>query len=360
MLPGLIDAHVHIRGDSRDDAAFPNPPRAIVRAVAECRATIEAGFTTVRDCGGPYAIGLRDGIAEGDIVGPRIVAAGPTISQTGGHADLHRVPLRYVREALDARRVIVDGPDACRQGVREVIRRGADLIKICTSGGNGSAWTRHEDQHFTDEETAALVDEAHRSGRRVAVHATGRDGVRSAIRAGADTIEHGYFADDACIEEMLAAGTTLVPTFGLIDYFDAAADRRYGHTPDQLRKQASCIQAMARSFALARDAGVPIAFGTDVTGEPGREHGRNADDLVAMVRHGMSPIEALRSATSVAADAVGLGGSIGELSVGAIADLVAVEGDPTTDITCASAIRLVVKEGALVVAADREARRTST
>lgn len=350
LLPGLIDAHVHIRGASRDDPAFPDPCRATVRAIAECRATVEAGFTTVRDCGGPYAIGLRDGIADGDIIGPRIVAAGPTISQTGGHADLHRAPLRYVREALETRRVIVDGPDACRRGVREVIRRGADLIKICTSGGNGSSGTHHEDQHFTDDEIAAIVDEAHRSGRRVAAHATGREAVLNAVRGAVDTVEHGYFLDSACIEEMLSAGTTLVPTFGLIGYFEAAADGRYGHAPDRLRKQASCIPAMTDAFAMARDAGIPIAFGTDLTGEPGREHGRNAEDLAVMVRHGMSPAEALRTATSEAARAIGLDGLVGTLSTGGSADLVVVDGDPTMDITRLQEVRLVIARGAIVVA----------
>jgi imidazolonepropionase-like amidohydrolase len=308
---------------------------------------LHAGFTTVRDCGGTQAIGLRDAIAEGTLDGPRILASGPLISQTGGHADWHDVPYELVGRVVDDG-LLADGVDSCRVAVRRVVRAGADWVKICTTGGNTSLRDGHHEVQFSADETRALVDEAHRLGRRVAAHATGRDGILAAVRAGVDSIEHGYFLDETCIEEMLARGTTLVPTFSLGRYFADPPDAE-SLPPSRLRKQREALAAMTRSFPLAYRAGVAIATGTDCGGGPGMELGTSARELEAMVDAGVEPFDAIRFATSAAARLLGLDGEIGRVAAGLAADLIAVDGEPWRDIAAMRRVAFVMRGGRVVV-----------
>jgi imidazolonepropionase-like amidohydrolase len=218
-----------------------------VRAAQDREALLAAGFTTVRDCGSAIALNLRDLVVEGTIPGPRIYAAGPVICQTGGHADAHHLPLDLARAQPDS--LIADGPWACRQAVREAVRAGADFIKICTTGGVSSERDHPNDAHFTAEEIAAIVDEAYRLGRRVASHAQGKAGVLTAVLAGVDSIEHGYYLDDECVAEMAARGTFYVPTFDL-RAFQRTVDGGHGLPEWRLRKQRDAIAAMGPSHGL--------------------------------------------------------------------------------------------------------------
>lgn len=347
LLPGLIDAHLHLQGYRPGDPDWPDRAFLAMRAVADARHVLESGFTTVRDCGSAHGIALRRAVEEGTVVGPRVLSSGPIISQTGGHGDWREVPPEHV-DALRDERLVVDGPVAARKAVRTAVRAGADLVKICTSGGVGTRGDHMNDAHFTPDEIEAMVDEAHRSGRRVAAHAQGRDGVLNAVRAGVDSIEHGYFIDERCLDEMLAHGTALVPTFGLIRSFRAGGEDR----PAWLRdKQQECVDAMLRSFPMAVSAGVPIGTGSDNYGTPGRELGRSADELVAMVEDGgADPLDVLRSATSVGAQILGVDHETGTLEPGKSADLVAVGGTPWTSIDAVREVDFVLARGTVVTA----------
>lgn len=345
ILPGLVEAHTHLSGHRAHGDAWPDPPLDALRAAADAGRMLRSGFTTVRDCGGLSGPALRRAVEDGEVVGPRIVAAGPMMSQTGGHADWHGVPVDVARRALRGTSTIVDGPDACRAAVRAAVRSGSDVIKICTTGGNSSERDLPWDVHFTLEEVRAVVDEAHRSGRKVAAHAQGRDGILTAVRGGVDSIEHGYFLDETCVAEMLDRGTWLVPTFSLVSFFRASVADPAGLPPARVAKQERCIEAMERAVTLAYGAGIPMATGADAYGAPGREHGGSAEEPIALVGHGVRPVDALRMATSAGAELLGLAGVVGRLAPGAAADLVAVDGRPTVDITALRRVSLVVRDG---------------
>ena len=348
LMPGIIDAHVHLTGVAKHAPLWPDPPLDALRAAGQAQTVLDAGVTTVRDCGGTHAIALRTAIDEGTVAGPRIFAAGAAISQTGGHCDWHSLPYDLLNRFEDLC-LVVDGVDACRQAVRRVIRSGADLVKICTTGGNGTERDHPLDEHFTMPEIEAIVDEAHRAGRRVASHAQGTAGVLNAVRAGVDSIEHGYFIDEECIEEMLAHGTFLVPTFGLVNFFKDCADGNpHGFPDSRLRKQAACIEAMERSFPMAYRAGVPIAAGSDAYGAPGRELGRTVEEPIAMVAYGMAPMDAIRAATSRGAEVIGAADWLGSISVGMVADLIAVDGQPWDEIEALRRVSMVMKGGRVV------------
>jgi imidazolonepropionase-like amidohydrolase len=348
VLPGLLDVHLHLIG-SRTYSAGENHvvPRDVLllRAAEDCGRLLDAGFTTVRDAGGVFALHLKRAIDEGTVAGPRIRAAGPVICQTGGHADAHYRPLDEVRQSENT--IIADGVVECRQAVRRAIRAGADLIKICTTGGIGSEKDHPEDEHFTDEEIATLVDEAHRAGRRVAAHAQGAKGVLNAVRGGVDSIEHGYFLDEECAAAMLERGTYFVPTFTLVEFFQKTLANPAGLPEWRLRKQGAAIDAMKRSFALASDVGLPMGAGTDYVGVPLRAHGDNADEPITMARYGLDPLEAIAVATIGGARTMGLEGLVGSLDVGKAADVIAVDGDPTSDIEALRQVSFVMKAGTI-------------
>ncbi|GAA0986721.1 amidohydrolase family protein [Acrocarpospora macrocephala] len=345
LLPGFLDVHMHLTGlrSYAEERQLPDREILAVRAAQDCRALLSAGFTTVRDCGSAIALNLRGLVADGTIPGPRIYAAGPAICQTGGHADAHHLPLAVARAQPDS--LIADGPWACRQAVREAIRAGADFIKICTTGGVSSERDHPNDAHFTPEEIAAIVEEAHRLGRRVASHAQGRAGVLAAVRAGVDSIEHGYYLDEECVAEMAARGTFYVPTFDLRTFFQRTIEGGHGLPEWRTRKQREAIAAMGRSLLLAHEAGVLIATGSDYYGPPLRAHGANADEPIALARGGLPPIEALRALTVNAATVLGVEDRAGSLAPGRWADLVAVDGDPLADIESLRAVAFVMKAG---------------
>ena len=353
LMPGLIDAHVHFWGARTVDylhrALVPDQLN-MIRAVKDAEALIEAGFTTVREAGGNKSIHLRTAIEEGTIKGPRILSAHRVICITGGHYDLHFLPLDHVKKMRGNFR-LADGVDDCRKAVREQLREGADFIKICTTGGIMSQRGRPEAVQFSPDELSAIVEESHNHGMRVACHAYSRDGIINALAAGVDSIEHGTFLDETTSDEMVERGIFLVPTLSIMHKI-ATEGAGYGMSSWALKKGAEINTVAARAFDLARKKGVLIASGTDFSGAPPMRHGENALELKLMVQAGMSTADAISSATQVAAAAIGLGEWTGTLEKGKWADILIVDGDPLEDISVLeekSRIKMVIKGGHTIV-----------
>lgn len=334
IIPGLIDAHVHLNGSRSYGYENITVPKALqaIRATKDARSLLQAGYTSVRDVGSVVALSLKVAIDAEEALGPNIYAAGRIISQTGGHADSHSLPLSFLRSAETSSR-LADGPEECRLAVREMIREGADLIKICTTGGVGSEKDHPHDVHYTMEEIRAITEEAHRAGRRVASHAQGTDGVKRAILGGVDTIEHGYFLDDEAIELMLQHQVMFVPTLALARVYAAAMKNPYDMPTWRLKKQEEALEHMVESFRKAYQKGVPIAAGADFLGSKLREHGRNSEELLAMTQWGMTPAEALHASTLQSARVIGIENETGSLEVGKRADFVVIKGNPLNDIS---------------------------
>jgi imidazolonepropionase-like amidohydrolase len=337
LLPGLIDCHVHLVWNGS-----PDPKVIMLRETAEktaIRALLHAfeelmhGVTTVRDVGGPYKVTLavRDAIREGLFIGPRILAAGLAIEMTGGHArDL----------GLE-----VDGPHEARKGVRTMLRAGVDLIKLMATGGVYTEGEEPGSPQLTIEEMSAAVEEAHKAGRKVAAHAEGLQGILNAIDAGVDTIEHGNFLDEDAAQRMVAGGQVLVPT--LSPFYRMAQLGTAGGIPEYAaRKAKQVVSGSFHAIELAKKYGIPIATGTD-DGSPRLPHGVLVYELELLVHAGLSPLEALNSATGVAAKACGLSDQVGTLEPGKSADFVGVSGDPLHDISALRNIDTVVIQGAL-------------
>jgi imidazolonepropionase-like amidohydrolase len=352
LLPGLIDAHVHLAQERTDDFQKDELDR-LRKSIAEqtldaaehARKALQAGFTTLRALGTPHQIdaGLRNAIARGAAVGPRIVAALDAIGATGGHCD--SPPYREGLLAEERAAGIADGPEALRAQVRRHHKYGADVIKVCVTGGVLSLTDDVDTAQLTQAEMDAIVDEAHALRRKVAVHAHGPTGAKRAIRAGADSIEHGTFLDDEAFAMMRARGTLLVPTPLNDRYYDEQIARGARIHPRVREKMAIAKAARRDSLKRALAQRVRIAFGTDAGVYP---HGRNAEQLGILVEWGMRPIDALRSATSVAAGLLGLEGKIGTLEPGKLADVIAVPGDALRDVRATERVFFVMKEGAVV------------
>src|SRR5213594_3527507 len=341
VLPGLTDAHTHLTGDPRNigyQSLGISIPRATLTGARNARLTLEAGFTTVRNVGaeGYSDVALRDAINAGDIPGPRMLVSGPALGITGGHCDENLLPFEY--------HVSADGVAGVQHKVREVIKYGADLIKICATGGVLSKGDNPQASQYTLEEMKAIVADAHRLGRKVAAHAHGAQGILWASQAGVDSIEHGSYIDDAAIAEMKKNGTYLVPTLYLGDWFiEHAAEN---HVPDFLLVKAKAVMPAARkNVAHAFASGAKVAFGTDAAVYA---HGLNAREFAVMVKLGLIPLQAIQAATVNAADLLGWSDKIGGIDPGKWADIIAVDGDPLQDVTALEHVKFVMKGGAVV------------
>jgi imidazolonepropionase-like amidohydrolase len=344
VLPGLIDAHTHLTSDPSfgyEELGISIPRETLIGA-KNARVTLQAGFTTVRNVGasGYTDVALRDAINAGDVPGPRMLVSGPPLSITGGHCDNNLLPFEY-HATSDG---VADGIAAVQQKVRQNIKYGSDLIKVCATGGVLSKGDDPQASQFTLEEMKAIVADAHRLGRKVAAHAHGAQGILWASQAGVDSIEHGSYIDDAGIAEMKKNGTYLVPTLYLGDWFLANAEKN--HVPDFYLVKAKAVMPVARqNIAYAFASGVKVAFGTDAAVYP---HGLNAHEFAVMVKLGLTPLQAIQAATVNAADLLGWSGKVGSLEPGTWADIVAVEGDPLKDVTTLERVKFVMKGGEVV------------
>jgi imidazolonepropionase-like amidohydrolase len=347
LLPGLINCHVHLCNDGApnllrqviEDAV----PIATLRAAKNLALTLQSGVTTVRDCGAADAIAihLAAAVRDGLVVGPRVLAAGRVITMTGGHG--HFIGCE------------ADGPDAVRRATRTELKAGADFIKAMATGGVLTPGVETEHGGLQEDELVWVVREAHNAGRRTASHAIGGRGIKNALRAGIDSIEHGFHFDDEALEMAVAKGTFLVPTMVAIDSITANSGR--ADMPDWIVRKAEIESgAHQKSFAAALAAGVNIAAGTDA-GTPYNPHGDLPRELALMVDHGMTPMQAIVAATSSAARNLDLRDRIGTIEAGMVADLILVAGDPSQDIGALRDVDFVMRSGAIYLSTLDSSRR---
>ncbi len=342
-LPGMIDAHVHLtfepKWDGYQGLALSLPREALVGA-KNAKITLQAGFTSVRNLGaaGWSDVALRDAIDDGDLEGPRMDVSGPALGITGGHCDQTLLPFDFSSTVPDS---IADGVEHVQHKVRETIKFGATVVKVCATGGVMSKGDDPQASQYSLEEMKALVADAHRLGRRVAAHAHGAQGIHFAVEAGVDSIEHGSYIDDAAIDRMKAKGTYLVPTLTTQDWL-----LQHIHDKDTppwaAAKQPAVAAAAMKNIAHAFARGVKVALGTDAGVFP---HGINAHELVLQVKLGRTPIQAIQSGTVDAADLLGWSARVGTLEVGKYADIIAVDGDPTKDVSTLEHVKFVMKGG---------------
>ncbi|MGH8100452.1 MAG: amidohydrolase family protein [Chthoniobacterales bacterium] len=357
ICPGFMDGHTHLTMDFSGDYNTRrlheldlNVSEQAIKATTYARATVEAGFTTVRDLGSRVVasrefvdIALRNSINKGVIVGPRMLVATKGIGATGGHFD----PTSGFRDFLFGREPdytdgIGDGPEEIRKAVRFEVKNGADVIKAAVSGGVLSLADEVDTPQLTPAEITALVDESHRLRKKVAVHCHGDQAARDAIAAGVDSIEHGSFMKSDTLMQMKSKGTYLTPTLMASEWIMG----KLGNYPAALQEKAkAAYNARSEMFRNAVKMGIKISFGTDAAVFP---HGQNAKEFKLMTDLGMSPIEALRSATATTADLLGIAQRVGTLEKGKLADIIAMPGDPTTDITATEHVSFVMKEGKII------------
>jgi imidazolonepropionase-like amidohydrolase len=352
LLPGFMDAHTHLSGEASEDwkqdeldgLQKPIAEQAL-DATVHARKTLLIGFTTVRDVGSSdmIDIGLRNAIRNGKVLGPRMLVAVRGIGTTGGHCD----PTAGYRpeifnKSTGIEDAVANGADAMRAAVRLNIKRGADVIKTCATGGVLSLVSDVSSPQLTQAELDALVDEAHVLKRKTAAHAHGAEGAKRAIRAGIDSIEHGSFLDDEALDMMKARGTFLVATLMAPEGIREKLDRGIYMPPNIEAKARAAIASIKTMFRKAVAKKVRIAFGTDAAVYP---HGRNAEEFRLMVDLGMRPVDALKAATSVNAELFGIADRLGTLETGKLADIIATPGDPTTNIRQTEQVFFVMKEG---------------
>lgn len=349
LLPGLIDMHVHLtssplyggyRRFEYTDSFWP------VIGVAHAKATLEAGFTTVRNVGSDNFddVGLREAIDEGTIEGPRIVTATYAFGATGGHCDETFLP-PSIKAASPSD---IDNPDEGRRMVRYLHKYGAEVIKICATGGVFSHGDKPGAQQLSYEEMKAIVDEAHRLGLKVAAHAHGAEGIKDAIRAGVDTIEHVSLVDDEGIRLAIQKGAYFGMDIYNTDYTQAEG-KKNGVLEENLQKDRDVAELQRENFRKALKAGVKMIFSTDAGVYP---HGQNAHQFVTMTQWGATPLQAIRSATLTAAQALGQEADVGQVAVGRYGDLVGVKGDPLTDVAVLEHPVFVMKGGEAVTRAE--------
>src|SRR5215472_3870476 len=344
LLPGLIDAHTHLTFDPNfgyQELGVSIPKEALIGA-KNARVTLEAGFTTVRNVGanGFTDIALRDAINEGMVPGPHIIASGPALSITGGHCDQNLLPYEWHAKSDGA----ADGIEGVQHKVREIIKYGADVIKICATGGVLSKGDDPKASQYTLEEMKAIVADAHRLGRKVAAHAHGAQGILWASEAGVDSVEHGSYIDDAAISMMKSKGTYLVPTLYLTQWLQENMTK-IGMPEMYAAKERAIIPIVRQNLKRAFDAGVKVAFRTDAAVYP---QGLNAHEFSMMVKLGMTPAAAIQAATVNAADLLGWSDRVGAIESGRYADLIAVQGDPLQDVTVLEHVEFVMKGGEMV------------
>lgn len=346
-LPGLIDSHVHLTSQQgptgRLDAVTQDSADRAIMGAGFARKTLMAGFTTVADLGGANdaVFALRDGIARGDVIGPRVIASGSSVSIHGGHGDAngYREDILHVLSSES----ICSGPEDCMRAVRTQVRSGADIVKITATGGVLSNTAAGLAQQFTDAELAAIVEVAHRMGRQVTAHAHGVDGINAFLRAGGDSIEHGTYLDDESLRLFRREGVYLVPTLLAGDFVArVAASPENFFTPAQSAKALEAGPRMLGMATRAHDGGVRIAFGTD---SGVSAHGDNAQEFALLVAAGLTPLEAIQAATTVAAAHLRIAADAGRIAPGMPADIVAVAGDPLTDVTTLERMEFVMKGG---------------
>jgi imidazolonepropionase-like amidohydrolase len=345
VLPGLIDCHTHLTMSPYTlgpAGLHMSIPREALLGARNARVTLEAGFTSVRNVGasGYSDIALRDAINAGDVPGPRIDASGPPLSITGGHADQN-----YLAPQFDARGDgVADGIAAVTEKVRENIKFGADVIKFMATGGVLSEGDNPALEQYSPEEMRAIIETAHGLGRKVAAHAHGALGIKNAVLAGVDSIEHGSYIDDEGIRLMKEHGTYLVPTLYLQDWL-MENYKKLGFTQSMIDKTNTVIPAAHEHLGRALQSGMKVAFGTDAAVYP---HGLNAHEFASMVKLGLPRLVAIQAATVNAADLLGWSDRVGTLEPGKFADLIAVDGDPVADVTVLENVKFVMKGGVVV------------
>lgn len=347
VLPGLIDSHVHLTSQQNPNArleevTLSDADQAMVGA-RYARRTLMAGFTTVADLGASNQaiFALRNAVRNGDVPGPRIIAAGSSVSIHGGHGDIngYREDVMHLLSSES----ICSGPEDCMRAVRTQVRAGADIIKITATGGVLSNTAAGLNQQFSDDELAAIVGSAHRMGRQVTAHAHGVDGINAFLRAGGDSIEHGTYLDDQSIRLFKSNGAWLIPTLLAGDFVARIASGPDNFfTPAQTAKALEAGPKMLDMARRAHEGGVRIAFGTD---SGVSAHGDNAQEFALLVRAGLSPLEAIQAATVGAAEHLRIANEAGKIAVGMPADIVAVSGDPLTDVTELERMKFVMKSG---------------
>ncbi len=343
-LPGLIDVHTHLTGDpshSGYQGLGISVPRQAITGAKNARLTLQAGFTTVRNVGaGDYTdVALRDGINAGEIPGPHMLVSGPPLGITGGHCDENLLPFEFHYKSSG----VADGPWEARAKVRETIKYGADVIKICASGGVLSKGDQPGTPQYTLEEMTAIAEEAHKLGRRVAAHAHGTQSIKDAIRAGIDSIEHSSLIDDEGIALAKQHGTYLVFDIYNDDYI-LSEGAKVGMLPESIEKEKKVGRLQRENFRHAWQSGTKMAYGTDSGVYP---HGDNAKQFAKMIEWGMKPIDAIQAATIRAADLIGWADKVGALETGHEADIIAVSGDPMQDVRRLESVKFVMKDGAV-------------
>ncbi|MBM3767439.1 MAG: amidohydrolase family protein [Acidobacteria bacterium] len=355
LMPGFMDAHVHLgfqfgmdRRQEIIDEQARTPAEIALRAQKYLRATLHAGFTTVRNLGDSNGVdtAMRNAINAGEIEGPRILSAGKSLSALGGHCDFtNGLRPGFLGHEPDWRDGIVQSTETGRQAVRYNVKYGADLIKICATGGVLSLNNDVESAQLTQAELDAIIDEAHAKGKKVAAHAHGATGAKRAVRAGIDSIEHGSFLDDEVLTLMKQKGTFYVPTLHALWSLKEAEKKGSVMDPRTKVKMNAADRRIHETFRSAVARGIRIAYGTDAGVGV---HGTNAEEFVLMVQLGMKPIDALKSATSVDAELFGIADQVGTLEAGKIADIIAIPGNPVSDIAKTREVFFVMKDGRVV------------
>jgi imidazolonepropionase-like amidohydrolase len=344
LLPGFIDAHTHLTmnaGGGGYEGLGISTPRAALIGAKNARLTLMAGFTTVRNVGaeGYSDVALRDAINDGDVIGPRMQVSGPPLGITGGHCDNSLLPFEFHYSAEG----VADGPEAVMHKVREVIKYGADVVKFCASGGVFSKGDNPLLEQYSPQEMQVLIAEAHRLGRKVATHAHSAISIKDAVRAGVDSIEHGIFLDDEGIALMKEHHTFLVPTSYPLFWFEEHESEMH-LPPWVVEKAAIIIPAAKKNVANAFKNGVRVALGTDAGVYP---HGLNGGEFWSMVQLGLTPTQALQAGTVNAAELMGWSDRVGAIRPGMFADMVAVKGDPLSDVRVLQHVQFVMKDGAV-------------